>query len=172
MVGGRRYMEACSPPDLVACRSRAASEDPLTLHLSGVPLSCSGSLPLCQGCLGTSPSAISYPDGCASRPQRRPDRSRRVARCAPEGAERPSSVVELPTALSSRPAITLAHATALTMFMEPYPSMAGIRANDAPFCVTSDTGSPSAAGPTRGGAPMPKTDHLAPYRHAGVQLGT
>ena len=39
MVGGRRYMEACSPPDLVACRSRAASEDPLTLHLSGVPLS-------------------------------------------------------------------------------------------------------------------------------------
>ena len=165
-------MEACSPPDLVACRSRAASEDPLTLHLSGVPLSCSGSPPLCQGCLGTSPSAISYPDGCASRPPRRPYRSRCVSRCAPEGAERPSSVVELPTALSLKPAIPLAYATTLTMFMEPYLYIAGIRANDAPFCVISDTGSPSVAAPTRGGAPMPKIDHLAPYRHVGVQLGT
>ena len=172
MVGGRRYMEACSPPDLVACRSRAASEERLTLELSGAPRPRIGSPPLCQGCLVTSPSAISYPDGCASRPQRRPDRSRRVARCAPEGAERPSSVVELPTGLRSRPAIPLAHATALTMFMEPYPSMAGIRANDAPFCVASDMRHASAAAPTRGDAAVLKIDHLAPYRHVGVQLGT
>ena len=166
MVGGRRYMEACSPPDLVACRSRAASEDPLTLHLSGVPLSRSASLPLCQGCLGTSPSAISYPDGCASRPQRRPYRSRSVSRCAPEGAERPSSVVELRTTLSSRPAITLAHATALTMFMEPYPSMARIRANDAPLCVSSDMGHASAAAPTRVMPPCARsiTSHLTAMR--------
>ena len=75
----------------------------------------------------------------ATGPQRRPDRSRCVSRCAPEGAERPSSVVELRTGLSSRPAITLAHATALTMFMETYPSMARIRANDAPFCTPALT---------------------------------
>jgi len=162
MVGGRRYMEACSPPDLVACRSRAASEECLTLCLSGVPLSWSGSPPLCQGCLGASPSAISYPDGCASRPQRRPDRSRCVARCGPEGVEQPSSVVELPTGLRSRPAIPLAHATALTMFMEPYPSMARIRANDAPFCVSSDMGHASAGAPTRVMPPCARsvTSHL------------
>ena len=162
MVGGRRYMEACSAPDLVACRSRACLGGPQSLDLPGVPLSRSASLPLCQGCLGTSPSAISYPDGCASRPQRRPYRSRSVSRCAPEGAERPSSVVELPTALRSRPVNPLAHATALAMFMEPYPSMARIRANDAPFCVSSDMGHASAAAPTRVMPPCARsvTSHL------------
>ena len=165
-------MDACSSPDLVASRSRACFGGALTLYLSGVTRSWRISLPLCQGCLGTSLSAISYLTRRTTRLQRRRYRYQRVARCAPDGAERPSSVVELRTRLSSRPAIALAYATALTMFMEPYPSIARIRPNDAPLHVASDMRYASAAAPTRGDAPVLKIDHLAPYRHAGVQLGT
>ena len=172
MVGGRRYMEECSAPDLVACRSCACLGGPQSLDLPGAPRPRCGSTPLCQGCLGTSLSAASHPDRRASWPQRRPYRYQSVTRCAPEGAERPSSVVELRTRLSSRPAIALAYATALTMFMEPYPSIARNGPNDAPFCVPSDMRHASATAPTRGDAPVLKIDRLAPYRHVWVQLGT
>ena len=172
MVAGRRYMETCSPLDLVARRWRACFGGALTWCLSGVPPSWSASLPLCQGCLGTSLSAVSYPDGCPSRPQRRPYRYRSESRFAPDGAEMPSSGVELPTGLRSRPANPAAYALTMIMSMGPNLSIARIRPNDALFCVASDMRHASAAAPTRGDAAAPKIDHLAPYRHVGVHLDT
>ena len=165
-------METCSPLDLVARRWRACFGGALTWCLSGVPRSWSASLPLCQGCLGTSLSAVSYPDGCPSRPQRRPYRSRSVARCVPGGAEMPSSGVELPTALRSQPAIPAAYALTMIMFMGHNLPMATIRPNDALFCVASDMRHASAAAPTRGDAAVPNIGHPAPYRHVGVHLDT
>ena len=165
-------METCSPLDLVARRWRACFGGALTWCLSGVPRSWSASLPLCQGCLGTSLSAVSYPDGCPSRPQRRPYRSRSVARCVPGGAEMPSSGVELPTGLRSQPAIPAAYALTMIMFMGHNLPMATIRPNDALFCVASDMRHASAAAPTRGDAAVPKIGHPAPYRHVGVHLDT
>ena len=107
-----------------------------------------------------------------SRPQRRPYRYRSVARCVPDGAEMPSSGVELPTGLRSQPAIPAAYALTMIMFMGHNLPMATIRPNDALFCVASDMRHASAAAPTRGDAAVPKIGPPAPYRHSVVQLGT